>query len=91
MDEGYLAQIILFAGNFAPKGWTFCAGQLLQIQQNTPLFALIGTTYGGDGQHTFALPDMREKDEQGTSRIGYELGKPSYIICTQGMFPIREY
>ncbi|MDQ3278661.1 MAG: tail fiber protein [Bacteroidota bacterium] len=57
--EGYIAQIILFAGNFAPRGWAFCQGQLLSIAQNTALFALLGTTYGGNGQTTFALPDLR--------------------------------
>ena len=54
-----LGQIIIFAGNFAPKGWAFCDGQLLSISQNTALFSLLGTTYGGDGQTTFALPDLR--------------------------------
>jgi len=49
----------MFAGNFAPQGWALCQGQLLSIEQNTALFALIGTTYGGDGQTTFALPDLR--------------------------------
>lgn len=88
--EGTLAQIMLFAGNFAPKDWAFCAGQILQINQNQALFALLGTMYGGDGMHTFALPDLREKDEQGTPRFGYEMGKPSYIICTMGLFPMRD-
>lgn len=49
----------MFAGNFAPAGWQFCEGQLLQINENDTLFSLIGTTYGGDGQSTFALPDLR--------------------------------
>lgn len=49
----------MFAGNFAPRGWAFCNGQLLSISQNSALFALLGTTYGGDGQNTFALPDLR--------------------------------
>lgn len=57
--EGYIAQIILFAGNFAPRSWAFCSGQLLAIAQNTALFSLLGTTYGGDGQTTFGLPDLR--------------------------------
>ncbi|MHA2174882.1 MAG: phage tail protein, partial [Candidatus Hodarchaeales archaeon] len=55
----YLGEIILFAGNFAPRGWAFCDGQLLLISQNTALFSLLGITYGGDGRTTFALPDLR--------------------------------
>lgn len=54
-----IATIILFAGNFAPRGWAFCQGQILSIAQNTALFSLLGTTYGGNGQTTFALPDLR--------------------------------
>ena len=59
MAEPFIAQITLFAGNFAPRGWAFCNGQLLPISQNTALFSLLGTTYGGDGRVTFALPDLR--------------------------------
>ena len=54
-----MAQITLFAGNFAPRGWAFCQGQILSIAQNSALFALLGVTYGGNGQTTFALPDLR--------------------------------
>lgn len=54
-----LGEITMFAGNFAPRGWAFCNGQLLPISENTALFSLLGTTYGGDGRTTFALPDMR--------------------------------
>jgi microcystin-dependent protein len=57
--EGYLAEIRMFAGNFSPRGWYSCSGQVLSISANTALFALLGTTYGGDGQTTFALPDFR--------------------------------
>jgi microcystin-dependent protein len=57
--EGYIGQVILFAGNFAPRAWAFCNGQLLSIAQNTALFSILGTTYGGNGQTTFALPDLR--------------------------------
>lgn len=57
--DGVIAEIRGFAGNFAPKGWAFCQGQLLSISQNTALFSLIGTIYGGDGRTTFALPDLR--------------------------------
>lgn len=58
MDE-YLGIIKLFAGNFAPRGWEFCNGELLQISQNQALFSILGTIYGGDGRTTFALPDLR--------------------------------
>jgi len=57
--DPFIAEVKLFAGNFAPRGWAFCEGQLLPISQNSALFSLIGTTYGGDGRTTFALPDLR--------------------------------
>lgn len=57
--EPFIAEIKLFAGNFAPRGWAFCDGQLLPINQNQALFSLLGTIYGGDGRTTFALPDLR--------------------------------
>jgi microcystin-dependent protein len=57
--DPFVAEIRIFPFNFAPKGWAFCDGQLLPISQNTALFSLLGTTYGGDGQSTFALPDMQ--------------------------------
>ena len=59
MAQPYVGEIRIFAGNFAPAGWQFCEGQLLPISENEVLFNLIGTTYGGDGQSTFALPDLR--------------------------------
>ena len=59
MSQPYVGEIRMFAGNFAPAGWMFCEGQLLPIDQYQTLFQLIGTTYGGDGQSTFALPDLR--------------------------------
>lgn len=59
MAQPYVGEIRMFAGNFAPAGWMFCEGQLLPISENEILFNLIGTTYGGDGQSTFALPDLR--------------------------------
>ena len=57
--DGYIAEIRMFAGNFAPRNWALCQGQILAINQNTALFSLLGTTYGGNGQTTFALPDFR--------------------------------
>lgn len=59
MSESYLGEIRMFAGNFAPQGWALCNGQLLSIAENEALFALLGTTYGGDGQTTFGLPDLQ--------------------------------
>ena len=59
MSEPFLGQITMFGGNFAPRGWAFCDGQLLPISQNTALFSILGTTYGGDGRTTFGLPDLR--------------------------------
>lgn len=59
MSDPFIGEIRMFAGNFAPNGWAFCWGQLQSISENDALFALIGTTYGGDGQTTFALPDLR--------------------------------
>jgi microcystin-dependent protein len=59
MSEPYVGEIRMFAGNFAPRGWAFCDGQLLAISQNDALFSLLGTIYGGDGRTTFGLPDMR--------------------------------
>ena len=59
MSEQYLGEIKIISFNFAPKGWALCNGQLMQIQQNQALFSLLGTTYGGNGQTTFALPDLR--------------------------------
>lgn len=59
MSEPFVGEIRMFAGNFAPRGWAFCDGQLLAVSQNDALFSLLGTTYGGDGRTTFGLPDMR--------------------------------
>ena len=59
MADPYIGEIRLFAGNYAPNGWALCQGQLMAISENETLFTLIGTTYGGDGQITFALPDLR--------------------------------
>lgn len=61
MSEPFIAEIRIFAGNFAPRGWAFCDGQLLPIANNTALFSLIGTTYGGDGRTTTALPNLQDR------------------------------
>src|SRR5438094_133813 len=79
MSEPFLAEIIMFGGNFAPRGWALCNGQILAIAQNTALFSLLGTTYGGNGQTTFALPDMRSRvpihPGQGPGLSSYDLGQ----------------
>src|SRR5689334_14491352 len=67
-DTPLLASIAIFAGNFAPRGWALCNGQILPIAQNTALFSLLGTTYGGNGQTTFALPDLRGRAPIGTGQ-----------------------
>lgn len=76
-----MAEIRIFAGNFAPLSWAFCNGALLSIAENTALFSLLGTTYGGDGQVTFALPDLRGRIPVGTGQGGglssYDLGQVS--------------
>jgi microcystin-dependent protein len=77
MAQPYVGEIRIFAGNFAPAGWALCQGQLIPINENDTLFALIGTTYGGDGQSTFALPDLRSRVpiHMGTSGATYTLGE----------------
>ena len=66
MADPFLAEIIIFAGTFAPRGWTYCAGQLLAISSYTAVFSLVGTTYGGDGRTTFAIPDLRGRSPRGS-------------------------
>lgn len=61
MSDPFVAEIRIFTGNFPPRGWAFCDGQILPISQNTALFSLLGTMYGGDGKSTFALPDLRQR------------------------------
>jgi microcystin-dependent protein len=78
MAQPYVGEIRIFAGNFAPAGWMFCEGQILPISENETLFQLIGTTYGGDGQSTFALPDLR-------GRIPVHLGNGFILAETGGV------
>src|ERR1041385_2013183 len=79
MAQPYVGEIRIFAGNFAPAGWMFCDGTTLPISENETLFQLIGTTYGGDGQSTFNLPDLRGRVpiHQGTGPFGttYQMGE----------------
>ncbi len=82
-DTPLMGEIIMFGGNFAPRGWAFCDGQLLAISENQALFSLIGTNYGGDGRTTFALPDLRGRvpihvgKSQGPGLSNYILGQRS--------------
>src|SRR5262247_3782286 len=78
MAQPYVGEIRIFAGNFAPAGWMFCEGQLLPISEFETLFNLIGTTYGGDGESTFALPDLR-------SRIPMHFGNGFTLAETGGV------
>jgi microcystin-dependent protein len=73
-QDAFLAEVKMFAGNFAPRGWAKCEGQLLPISQNTALFSLLGTIYGGDGRSTFALPDLRGRVPVG---VGNGSGLPT--------------
>ena len=79
MADPFIAEIRIFPFNFAPKGWALCDGQLMPISQNTALFSLLGTTYGGDGKSTFALPDLRGSAPmhpgQGPGLSLYDLGQ----------------
>jgi len=77
MSSPYVAEIRMFAGNFAPRNWAFCSGQIIAISQNTALFSLLGTNYGGNGQTTFALPDLRGRAPM---HWGNGAGLSQYVI-----------
>jgi|LakMenE18May11ns_1017448.scaffolds.fasta_scaffold9942235_5 microcystin-dependent protein len=85
--EPFLGEIQMFAFNFAPQGWLFCQGQQMPINQNQALFALLGTTYGGNGMTTFALPDLRGRSmvHFGTINLGEVGGTPTVTLLTQNM------
>ncbi|TLY30248.1 MAG: hypothetical protein E6K56_07090 [Ignavibacteria bacterium] len=78
MSQPFIGEIRMFAGNFAPTGWAFCDGQLMAISENDALFNLIGTTYGGDGQTTFALPNLQ-------SRVPMHVGSGFTLAQTGGV------
>lgn len=88
--EGYLASILFFAGKFAPRNWAFCNGQLISIASNTALFSLLGTTYGGNGTTTFALPNFQGRVPIGTGtgpglpsvNLGQLSGNPTVTLTT---------
>ena len=83
MGEPFIGEIRMFGGSFAPAGWAFCAGQLMPISENDTLFNLIGTTYGGDGQETFGLPDLQGRIPihagTGSDGITYQLGEKAGV------------
>ncbi len=93
MAQPYVGEIRMFAGNFAPAGWMFCEGQLLPISENETLFQLIGTTYGGDGQSTFALPDLRGRLplHQGNGFVLAETGGAEEITLTVQQIPAHSH
>lgn len=92
-SDPFIAEIIFFGGNFAPRGWALCDGQLLPIAQNTALFSILGTTYGGDGRTNFGLPDMRGRSpvHQGTGpglarvNLGQKGGNATTILTAQNL------
>lgn len=93
MAQPYVGEIRMFAGNFAPLGWLFCAGQLLPISENETLFQLIGTTYGGDGESTFALPDLRGRlpIHQGSGFILAETAGAEAVTLTVNQIPAHNH
>jgi len=93
MSQPYVGEIRMFAGNFAPAGWMFCEGQLLPISEYETLFNLIGTTYGGDGQSTFALPDLRGRlpIHQGNGFTLAETGGVETVTLTASQIPSHSH
>ncbi len=92
-QQGFIGEVKLFGGNFAPRGWAFCEGQLLPISENTALFSILGTTYGGDGRTTFALPDLRGRTAIGAGngagltsiRDGEKVGAEEVVLNTNNL------
>lgn len=93
MAQPYVGEIRMFAGNFAPAGWMFCEGQLLPISEYETLFNLIGTTYGGDGQSTFGLPDLRGRIpvHMGSGFVLAETGGAEEITLTVSQIPAHSH
>lgn len=93
MAEPYVGEIRMFAGNFAPVGWAFCEGQLLSISENSVLFNIIGTTYGGDGQNYFALPDLRGRIpiHRGNGFNLADSGGAETVALTTGQLPAHSH
>lgn len=98
MADPFVAEIRMFSGNFAPTGWAFCDGQLLPISQNTALFSLLGTIYGGDGKSTFALPDLQGRTPmhhgQGVGLTDRQIGEPGgaeAVTLTEAEIPAHSH
>lgn len=93
MAQPYIGEVRMFAGNFAPRGWMFCEGQLLPISEHETLFTLIGTSYGGDGESTFALPDLRGRVpiHQGNGFILAETGGVEEVTLTNSQSPVHSH
>jgi len=98
MSDPFVAEIRIFGFNFAPTGWAFCTGQLMPISQNTALFSLLGTTYGGDGKSTFALPNLQGSTPlnqgQGPGLSPYNLGQSggeATVTLTQSEMPAHTH
>lgn len=93
MAQPYIGEIRIFAGNFAPLAWMFCQGQLIPIAENEALFQLIGTTYGGDGQSTFGLPDLRGRIpiHQGNGFTLAQAGGAESITLTTNQIPVHTH
>lgn len=93
MAQPYVGEIRMFAGNFPPNGWLFCDGQLLAISEYDTLFNLIGTTYGGDGQSTFALPNMMSRIpiHQGNGFVLAETGGVEEVTLTVNQIPLHSH
>jgi microcystin-dependent protein len=93
MAQPYVGEIRMFAGNFAPAGWMFCEGQALPISENETLFQLIGTTYGGDGQSTFRLPDLRGRVpvHQGNNYVLAEMAGVEQVTLTTQQIPVHTH
>ena len=98
MSEPFIGQILLFAGNFAPRSWALCDGQLLPINSNQALFSILGTTYGGDGRTTFGLPDLRGRVPVGVGQgsglsnrtLGVKGGE-EHVTLTEAEMPAHQH
>ena len=93
MSDPYIGEIRMFGGSFAPVGWAFCAGQTIPISENDALFALIGTTYGGDGQETFNLPDLQGRIpiHQGNGHVIGEVSGVETVTLTTQQIPVHNH
>jgi microcystin-dependent protein len=93
MADPFVGEIRMFGGNFAPQGWALCNGQIIQIDQNEALFSLIGTTYGGDGQQTFALPNLQGRlpQHQGPGFVLGQAAGEEQVTLTVGQLPVHSH